>query len=58
MRVRAPQRTQGSLLACPPGVDDVGDADCACSRLGADELGAEDACEQDHGRIRFCRVVQ
>jgi hypothetical protein len=41
-----------SLFAGSPGVNDVGDGECAGSRFGADDLGAEDACQQDHGRVR------
>ena len=34
-----------SFFARPPGVDDVSDGDGAGSRLGADDLGAENACQ-------------
>lgn len=46
----------GAFFSHPPGVDDVGDGERAGSGLGADDLGAEYACEQDHGGVPFCRV--
>jgi hypothetical protein len=42
----------GSLFARQPGIDHVSDGERAGSRLGADDVGAENACQQDHGGIR------
>lgn len=46
-----------SFVARPPGVDSVRDGDRADSRLDADDLGAENACQQDHSRARSAASV-